>query len=205
MAAISTFLSKLASTEPAPGGGACAALSLAQSAALVSKVMVISIVNAPENVRLKFIETNPIVIQTRKNLLQLMEYDTEIFLGLIKTFKLPKNTQEEAAARKAQIAEKYIAATQSPLNMLGEGEKLLLPIIEVIKEGNKNALSDSFCAAKLYEAGMQCAIYNLRINIPHIKEAEKRKYFEEACDVHQRALDKFSTQVSILAKEQNYL
>ena len=101
---ITEFLDVLSSDAPAPGGGAAAAVAGAMGAGLGSMVANLTIgKEGYESVQDFFKEK---LIKTeflRAKLTELVDLDANAFSGVIKSFKLPKGTEEEKAARSATI------------------------------------------------------------------------------------------------------
>lgn len=205
MAEISSFLSDVASSAPAPGGGSCSAIALAQAAALISKVMSLSMKDASEKQKENYAESLKTLERLRGLLIRLADKDSQIFLDLIAAFRLPKNSPEEIEKRRIEIRTKYSEAAASPLNMIKAAFPLRTDIIALMHDGNQNALSDILCAAKLFEAGIQGALFNLKINIPHLSSEEERTNLEKVCSEYQSGLNEFSAEAEEFAKQQNYL
>ena len=205
MAEISSFLSDVASSAPAPGGGSCSAIALAQAAALISKVMSLSMKDASEKQKENHAESLKALERMRGLLIELADKDSQIFLDLIAAFRLPKNSPEEIEKRRIEIRTRYSEAAESPLNMIKAATPLRANIIFLMHNGNQNALSDTLCAAKLFEAGIQGALFNLKINIPHLSNGAVRTNLEKACLEYQSDLNRFSVEVKEFARQQNYL
>ncbi|ANU66648.2 cyclodeaminase/cyclohydrolase family protein [Turicimonas muris] len=205
MAEISSFLSDVASSAPAPGGGSCSAIALAQAAALISKVMSLSMKDASEKQKENHAESLKALERMRGLLIELADKDSQIFLDLIAAFRLPKNSPEEIEKRRIEIRTRYSEAAESPLNMIKAASPLRANIIFLMHNGNQNALSDTLCAAKLFEAGIQGALFNLKINIPHLSNGAVRTNLEKACLEYQSDLNRFSVEVKEFARQQNYL
>ncbi|MBS4768648.1 MAG: cyclodeaminase/cyclohydrolase family protein [Burkholderiales bacterium] len=205
MAEISSFLSDVASSAPAPGGGSCSAIALAQAAALISKVMSLSMKDASEKQKENYAESLKALERMRGLLIELADKDSQIFLDLIVAFRLPKNSPEEIEKRRIEIRTRYSEAAESPRNMIKAASPLRANIIFLMHNGNQNALSDTLCAAKLFEAGIQGALFNLKINIPHLSNGAVRTNLEKACLEYQSDLNRFSVEVKEFARQQNYL
>lgn len=205
MAEISSFLSDVASSAPAPGGGSCSAIALAQAAALISKVMSLSMKDASEKQKENHAESLKALERMRGLLIELADKDSQIFLDLIVAFRLPKNSPEEIEKRRIEIRTRYSEAAESPRNMIKAASPLRANIIFLMHNGNQNALSDTLCAAKLFEAGIQGALFNLKINIPHLSNGAVRTNLEKACLEYQSDLNRFSVEVKEFARQQNYL
>ena len=97
------FLNKVASDEPAPGGGSVAALAGANGAGLFAMVCRLTIgrekyASVEADMKAALGELVPL----QKRLIELIDEDTEAFNDVMSAFKMPKETDEEKEARKAQ-------------------------------------------------------------------------------------------------------
>ena len=84
--------------------------------------------------------------------------------------KMPKATDEEKAARRAAMAEASKTATAVPLHTLEACAKAAKLACEAASFGNPNAASDAGSAALLADAAGKAASYNVRINLPGVKD-----------------------------------
>lgn len=114
MAEISSFLSDVASSAPAPGGGSCSAIALAQAAALISKVMSLSMKDASEKQKENYAESLKTLERLRGLLIRLADKDSQIFLDLIAAFRLPKILLKKS--RRDEL--KFALSTLKPLHRL---------------------------------------------------------------------------------------
>jgi len=168
---IRTYIDMLASSEPAPGGGATAALNGAQGAALVSMVCNLTIG------REKYAEFEAEMMEIRKNseelralLTDLIDQDSTAFDGVMAAYRMPKTTPEEKIARSAAIQEGLKLATYVPLRTLEACVAVLELAPAVIAKGNFNAASDGGAGMLAAHAGMMTAALNVRINLNAIKD-----------------------------------
>ncbi len=170
---IQGFLSELASSSPAPGGGSVAALSGSLGAALTSMVCNLTLgkekyTDVQQHIKdvLKKSE------HLRKNLTILIDKDTEAFNEVIQAFKLPKGTERQKQIRSQAIQEGYKTAAQVPLKTAIVCEQIL-DLAEIVAEkGNKNSITDAAVSALMAQAGVQAAIYNVKINLGSIKDQD---------------------------------
>ncbi|MBC7195230.1 MAG: cyclodeaminase/cyclohydrolase family protein, partial [Caldisericia bacterium] len=127
------FLDELSSSKPAPGGGSAGDLTLAISASLISMVFSLSkgLENYSEEVKV-----------LRDEFYNLSIEDEEIFNKVMDAYKLPKNSDEEKRIRKEKIEEALKLATEVPFKAMKLSKKLIPYIEKLLKEGNKNAISD---------------------------------------------------------------
>lgn len=175
---ISEFLDLLASNAPAPGGGTVAALGGALGAALIS--MVANLTIGKEKYKDNWAEMEELRRQSealRNSFRKLMDEDTEAFNAFMGALKMPKDTDEQKTARGAAMDKASKTATDVPLHTLEKCAELAGMAAKAVKYGNVNAISDGGSAALLAEAAGKAAAYNVRINLPGIKDEE----FEANC------------------------
>jgi glutamate formiminotransferase/formiminotetrahydrofolate cyclodeaminase len=187
---VSKFLDDLASELPAPGGGSVAALGAALASALVSMVSNLTI--GKEKYREKWEKMREIVAESerlREKSLKLMSDDIEAFNAYMAALKAPKETEEQKSARKAELEKAAKQATEAPLSTLEicvEASRLAASAAE---HGNRNAATDAGSAAVFAEAAGKAAAYNVRINLPGIRDQE---FVEGAKERMNRALGEIS-------------
>ena len=169
---VNEFLDELASSAPAPGGGAVAALAGALAAALVSMVAHLTqgkkdyeAVQGPVSQLLEQSE------QLRGRLAALMGDDYDAFMRLSHAMKLPRGSDDEKTVRTSALQAALKDAAAVPLQIAeasADTMQLCRPIAEV---GNKNAVSDAGVAVLMAEAGLRSAALNVLINLALIKDA----------------------------------
>lgn len=167
------FLDDLASSAPAPGGGAVAALSGALGAALVS--MVCNLTIGKEKYRDVEGDIKEILSQSeklRKELLDLLEADTQLYGKVIAAYRLPKNTDEEKATRLQAIDAALKEACGVPMKIAERCSKIVDLCVPTVHKGNVGAISDVGVAAIMAEAGLVSAGLNVKINLGQIKDSE---------------------------------
>jgi glutamate formiminotransferase/formiminotetrahydrofolate cyclodeaminase len=168
---INNFLSELASSSPAPGGGSVAALAGGLGAALSSMVCNLTIGKE------KYSEVQEIIKDTlkksekiRKDLTRLIDEDTEAFNDVMKAFKMPKETEEQKEKRSKAIQEGYKTAAKVPLETARICERILDIARIVAEKGNQNSITDSAVSALMAQVGVESAILNVTINLGSIKD-----------------------------------
>jgi len=170
---IGGFLSELASDSPAPGGGSVAALAGSLGAALSSMVCNLTIGKEKyADVQLEIKDTLKKSEQLRKELIKLIDKDTEAFNDVMKAFKMPKETEEQKEKRKQAIQKGYKTAAKVPLETAKTCEKILDIAMVVAEKGNKNSITDAAVSALMAQAGVKSAILNIKINLGSIKDDE---------------------------------
>jgi len=165
------FLSELASSSPAPGGGSVAALAGSLGAALTSMVCHLTIGKEKyADVQGEIKETLASSETLRQRLLLLIDRDTDAFNEVMKAFKLPKETEDQRAKRSQAIQEGYKAASMVPLETAKTCAATLDTALLAAKKGNRNSITDAGVAALLGSAGVHAAVLNVAINLSSIKE-----------------------------------
>lgn len=171
---IEPFLEDLASSSPAPGGGAAAGLAGAAGASLVSMVGHLTAgKQGYEDVSERMRELISEADAARQRLLDIAERDATAFEGVIAALRMPKDTEEQKTVRASAIQTGYEDAAEVPLELIREAVGLLDASVEVTEKGNVHAASDGVCAARLLETAARCAAYNVEINVSALKDAAR--------------------------------
>ena len=176
------FVDELASSSPAPGGGSVAALSGSMAAGLLNMVLHLTLGRekfADVEAELAPLKTNTEATYSR--LVKLVDIDTEVFNEVMAAFKLPKDTDEQKAARSQAIQAAYKKAADVPMEVAELCLEVLKLCPAIARKGNPNSLSDSGVAAQMAYAGLESAIMNVRINISAIKDMAYVTAAQEKC------------------------
>jgi formiminotetrahydrofolate cyclodeaminase len=97
---------------------------------------------------------------------------------------LHKATEEQSRIRDAALEDATREATRIPFEVLKNCLELLRLSLSAVKRGNRNSLSDAGVAALVARAAADGAYYNVRINLPGLKdEAYKVAVAKEAFDL----------------------
>ncbi len=167
---VNGFLSELASSSPAPGGGSVAALAGSLGAALSSMVCNLTIGKEKyADVQDEIKETLKKSEQLRKDLTKLIDEDTEAFNDVMKAFKMPKDTEGQKKKRSKAIQDGYKTAAKVPLKTAKTCEKILDVALVIAEKGNQNSITDAAVSALMAQAGVESAILNVKINLGSIK------------------------------------
>ena len=170
---VEEFSQVLGSDSPAPGGGSVAALSGTLGADLVSMVCRLSISKKGfESFESELEEIFHNAQALSKSLLKRIDLDTEAFNGVMAGFKMPKETDDEKAARRDAVQVAYKEAVQSPLGIARECLAVLTLVENLGGKSNPNTLSDLGVASQQAYAGLAGAIMNVNINLPSIKDRD---------------------------------
>lgn len=165
------FVAATASKEPTPGGGAIAALTAATGAALAEMVANLTFgKKGYEAVQTEMEALQAKAEAIRERMLELSQADADVFNIFMNALGLPKNTDEEKAARTAAIQQAYKDAAMVPFE-IGELANQIFDLAELAsRKGNQNLITDGIIAAINARAAVKSAFLNVRINLSGIKD-----------------------------------
>jgi formiminotetrahydrofolate cyclodeaminase len=163
-------LRSIASSEPTPGGGSVAALSLAHAHSL--SLMVARLTLAKE----KWVEGHDAAkasIELSEPALEeailLAISDSEAFESVMSAYRLPKETEDEKKQRSEEIRNATIGAALAPLNTASSAQKLLSNLEKQSASCNPNALTDLASASEMALSAAKIASLNVKINLEYIE------------------------------------
>lgn len=175
---VKDYLDLLKSDAPAPGGGSVSALAGAQGVGLF--MMVADLTLGKE----KYADYQEICAEAKEKgmalyteLVESIDKDTDAFNLIADAFKMPKETDEEKAARRKAIADGTLVATQVPFRTMQLGYEGLMLAKTMIGKSNPNAASDLGVAILNLTACIKGAWLNVLINLPGVKDEEKAAYY----------------------------
>ncbi|HEV7896401.1 MAG TPA: cyclodeaminase/cyclohydrolase family protein [Planosporangium sp.] len=198
---IGAWLDDLASSAPAPGGGAVAAMQVAMAAALVEMVANLTIGNP------RYAEHEQTMIEAREQAgeqrrlaMRLAEEDARAFTAVTDAYKLPKGTDAEKAARSARIQQALLGAADVPWRTAQAAATVLDLAERILPGANVNVLSDVAVAASSARAGLEAAIVNIEVNRAAIKDEDERARLGDAVASIERDLDRATAVVASVRK-----
>ncbi len=168
------FLDALAAGTPAPGGGSAAARAGAMAAGLVSMVAHLTI-NKKKYAAVKT-EMQNILNETetlRAQLTQAVEEDAASFNAVMDAFRIPKEDKRRPEAIQAAT----LQASQIPFETARKAARVMELALRAAEIGNTNAITDAGTGVKLAQAAFAGASYNVRVNVPGLKDEEAQKTF----------------------------
>lgn len=167
------FLEETASNSPVPGGGSVAALSAGLAAALTEMVANLTIgKKGYEGLEKEMESIVKEVSGYRQRFIEDIDRDSDSFNEVMEAFKLPKGTEEEKEIRKNSIETAMKNAALVPLEVAKRALNIMSFAEKVIEKGNKNAVTDGAVAAMMARTAVLSALYNVKINLGSIKDAE---------------------------------
>ncbi len=170
------FCEVLASDSPTPGGGAVAAIEGASAAALIGMVARLTIGKAGfEDVEERMRAMVETADAARGEFLDLADRDAHAFDSVMVAFRMPKESDQDKAARSAAIQAGYLAAASVPQEVARGAVELMELAEDATAMGNPQAASDGLSAAASLYASALCAIANVEINAAALKDAAQRE------------------------------
>lgn len=193
---VDRFLSRVASSEPTPGGGSVAAHAGALAAALAQ--MVSGLTMGRKKYAMVEEEMRRIALEAaarRRTLSALVERDAAAYERVRAAYQLPKDTDAQQETRALAVRDSLLFAAKVPLETAREAVAVAALAVALAERGNANAVSDACVAALLAEAACKGAVLNVRINVASLDDAgtaqgaalasEARRYLD-AVSLHAR-------------------
>ena len=163
-----SILKSIASSNPTPGGGSVAALSLAHAHSLATMVSHLTLKSD------KWSEghgiANMIVQNSDERIdeaITLAENDAVAFDAVMAAYRLPKD-EDGSTKRSDSIREATIGAALTPLETAQAAHSLLKQILVLCHGCNSNALTDLAASAELARTAAIIAQMNVRINTEYV-------------------------------------
>lgn len=169
------FIQAAASDSHTPGGGSVSMNVAANGMALILMALKITRNKAEDKTALdQAIAKGEDIL---KKIIDAVERDIAAFDALMKTYKLPKTTDDEKAARKAAIQSATISATREPL----AAARLCLEAVELARQTKPLVAptieSDRHAGAVIASAAGCAVLLNVDINLASIQDASLAESF----------------------------
>ena len=183
------FAEETSRESPAPGGGTISAYMGALGAALGTMVA-----NLSSHKRGWDDQWNTFSAWTDKGqvllreLLNLVDEDTQAFNQIMSAFGLPKGTEEEKVVRNEAIQQATLYATEVPLKTMKASFKAFDICKAMAENGNPASVSDAGVGALAARAAVLGACLNVKINAAQLKDREKaNQLVAEANEIAEKA------------------
>ena len=165
------FADETASESMAPGGGSISAYVGALGVSLGTMVANLSAHKPGWDEKWEFYSKWAEKGQYyKKELLFLVDEDTNAFNKIIDGFRMPKSTPEEVKIRKEAIEKATKYATEIPFKVMETSYSSMEVMMAMAKEGIQNSLSDAGVGALCARTAVIGAYFNVRINAKDIKD-----------------------------------
>ena len=165
------FAAQTGSSAPVPGGGSVSALTGALAAALAARVANLTAGKEKyASVDAEMRELAQSAARIREELIGGIKKDSESFGGYMRALKLPKETEEEKAARREALQQGLKEATQAPLAIARTAAEIFPLAQAAVERGNSGAVSDGLISAMLARTAVLGALLNVKINLNSIRD-----------------------------------
>lgn len=157
---IEDYLTRLASGEPTPGGGATGALAVAEGAGLLCMAA-------------RFSEREDLAVEGERVIttcLRLSDADERGFAAVADAYGLPWDTDEQQAERSRTIQEALAEAVRPPREIVDAVEAALDLAERVLADANPHVLSDVGTALGCARAGLTAAAVTLLTDLAPLKD-----------------------------------
>ena len=199
---VRSFVELVGARTSAPGGGSVSALVASLGAALGAMVGWMSYGNKKfEHLDSTMRKLIPPLHYKMKELIPLIDADTNAFTDYMTAMKMPKKTEAEQKIRKEKMQEGLKKAINVPLSVMRISDSCWEAMINMAKHGNIASKSDLEVGAKSLETGIWGAFKNVEINLPAIEdEYYKKEILGEANLILENAGKNFKKVSAVLGK-----
>ncbi|MCB9261606.1 MAG: glutamate formimidoyltransferase [Flavobacteriales bacterium] len=163
-----------ASESMAPGGGSISALMGSMGASLASMVANLSANKRGWENRIdEFSDWAEKAQQIKDKLLYFVDEDTRSFNGIIDAVRMPKDSESEIIDRNEALLKASIYAAEVPLQVMKTAFEAYSCIDAMIKNGNKNSITDAGVGALCINAAIHGAGMNVLVNSKGLSDPAK--------------------------------
>jgi len=169
------WLSTLGSADPAPGGGAAAAVLASVAAGLVEMVCNVS-AGKPDlaDHEQHLTQVRDAARGFRLGSLTLADHDGEAFTALLAAYRLPRSDPAEQAVRREAVQAAMLRAATVPLEVAGNGAGIARLAAQLPGRSARSVLSDVGVAATCAAAAIDAAAVNVEINLRTLTDSAIR-------------------------------
>ncbi len=187
---VAAFANETASESPAPGGGSISATLGALGVSLATMVANLSAHKRGWDERWEeFSNWAEKGMTLQKELIRLVDEDTNAFNRIMAAFDLPKGSDREKQTRKQAIQDATKFAIEIPFKVMETTFSTLEVIKAMAETGNPNSVSDAGVGALCARSAVMGAYLNVKINAAGLDDREfADKVLAEGLSIQQRTM-----------------
>jgi glutamate formiminotransferase/formiminotetrahydrofolate cyclodeaminase len=137
----------------------------------------------------------------KDQLLIAVDDDTDAFNDYMEARRLPQNNAEEKRVRKEAIEEGLKQAVRVPLGTAQLSLDALKIAKRIVEIGNVNSITDAGVGVQIAFTGVRGGIFNVLINLPHIKDQVFIEEMKKTCVVMEKEAEALLNKTMIMVKE----
>lgn len=180
---ITDFVDQLASDQPTPGGGAAAGITASLGIGAILMAMIFSKTKKMTDDEQAFLIEKIDQYQASKEVfIGIIDRDATEFEPLSKAYRMPKETEAEKEARNQAIQEGLAIASQPPIDLIHEVEKIVSDFDRLIPLIKKMIISDVGVGLQMLRSALNASSLNLYINGGQLSDEAKQKEYYELAD-----------------------
>jgi len=198
---IQDYLNDAASSKPAPGGGSISAMAAALACSMSEMAANFTVGKKKfAGVEGQVKECLQQLEVSRRKLLALLDADVEAYGAVGGAYAMPKDTDEQKAAREKAIQDALRSAMKVPMNIMRQCGVVSHCAAELVRIANPNLITDVGVSAILSEAACAAARLNVEVNLKFITDpavgAEVRPEMDELTETTRRCRDEVARAVA---------
>lgn len=165
------LLTAFGSSDPTPGGGSASALASAVGASLLTMVAGLPKTRTgSDDDRSALAAASTVLADLARRLTDAIDADAAAYDRVVTTYRMPKASPEQQAARKEAIQQALRGATDVPLGVVRLSAAALDQARAIAAHGHRAAASDIGVAIALLRAGIKGARLNVGINLASVSQ-----------------------------------
>jgi glutamate formiminotransferase/formiminotetrahydrofolate cyclodeaminase len=170
---LESFVQRLSSADPVPGGGSAAAVAASLGAGLLTMVTSLSLGREKFAVHADALTAAQSVGRRLSDeFLALADDDAAAFATFAAARRLPRATDAEREARSTAIASAARTAAEVPAACVEACFELAVAVESIAGRSNPNASSDLSVAGLFAEAAARAAAANVFVNVPSVADQD---------------------------------
>ena len=177
-----SYISKLSSADPAPGGGSATAMVSTVGAALVAMLAALTVnkkayLELDDDTKNEFKTNYNYVVNEIDALMSFIDKDMRCYPNFLNAYKLPKDTEKQMEVRNQAIQDATIYACEIPYYIMKESLNVMVAATKLAKHGNKTVMSDLVSGVILLQAAIEACSLNIKMNATNIKDERISKNY----------------------------